>query len=201
MRKVSELLSFSSFKQMLRRWSILPAGAESKSRDLSGFSDLGARIGEDNESLRNLLLDTEDQFGAIHELEDTFRKLVQPLHGVFTTLEKEKANNSSLNGSLTTLRFSHEQLHGDFSKLSKKSSELESANQDLTQKMETALQKGRDSEADRSKVSHELASTRATLAATTKQLEDQINKVDVFGAEKARLIQRADAAEIGRAHV
>jgi crescentin len=193
MRKVSDLLSFSSFKQMLHRWSLLPAGAESKS--LSGFSDLGARIGEDNESLRNLLLDTEDQFGAIHELEDTFRKLVQPLHGVFTALEKEKANNSSLNGSLATLRFSHEQLRRDFQELSKKSSELESANQDLTQKMETALQKGRDTEADRSKVSHELVSTRATLAATTKQLADQIGKAEVFGAEKARLIQRADAAD------
>jgi chromosome segregation ATPase len=193
MRKVSELLSLSSFKQILRQWSILPAGEESKS--LSGFSDLGARIGEDNESLRNLLLDTEDQFGAIHELEDTFRKLVQPLHGVFTTLEKEKANNSSLNGSLATLRSSHEQLHRDFLELSKKSSELESANQDLTQKMETALQKARDTEADRSRVSHELASTRATLAATTKQLADQINKADVFNQEKARLIQRADAAD------
>ena len=193
MRKVSDLLSFSSFKQMLHRWSLLPAGAESKS--LSGFSDLGARIGEDNESLRNLLLDTEDQFGAIHELEDTFRKLVQPLHGVFTTLEKEKANNSSLSGSLATLRFSHEQLRRDCQELSKKSSELESANQDLTQKMETALQKGRDTEADRSKVSHELVSTRATLAATTKQLADQIGKAEVFGAEKARLIQRADAAD------
>ena len=139
MRKVSELLSVSSFKQMLDRLSILPAGWSRSSDSHLGFTDLGARIGEDNESLRNLLLDTEEQFGAIHELEATFRKLVEPLQGVFKTLEKEKANSSSLNGSLATLRLSHEQLHRDFLELSKKSSELESANQDLTQKMETAL--------------------------------------------------------------
>ena len=194
MRKVSEL-SFSSFKQMLHRLSILPTGWSRSSDPHLGFSDLGARIGEDNESLRNLLLDTEHQFGAIHELEDTFRKLVEPLHGVFTTLEAEKANNSSLTGSLATLRLSHEQLHRDFLELSKKASELEGANQDLTQKMEIALQKGRDTEADRARIGDELASTRATLAATTKQLADQINKADVFGAEKARLVQRADAAD------
>jgi chromosome segregation ATPase len=61
--------------------------------------------------------------------------------------------------------------------------------------MEIALQKGRDTEADRARVGHELASTRATLAATMKQLADQISKADVFSAEKARLIQRADAAD------
>jgi crescentin len=193
MRKVSDLLSFSGFKQHQ------PSTEESESREpsppVSGFADLGARIGEDNESLRNLLLDTEHQFGAIHELEDTFRKLVQPLHSVLITLEQEKADNSSLNGSLTMLRFTHEQLHSDFLELSKKSSETETANQDLSQKLEIALQKGRDSEADRSNVSNELASTRATLAATTKQLAEQTNKIDVLNNEKARLMQRADAAE------
>src|SRR4051794_23033312 len=118
MRKVSDLLSFSAIRQVQQHSSAVPAQDESASGEsnssLSGFADLGARIGEENESLRNLLLDTEHQFGAIHELEDTFRKLVQPLHTVLTTLEQQKAINSSLNGSLATLRFSHEQLHREF---------------------------------------------------------------------------------------
>src|SRR4051812_42708798 len=122
MRKVSDLLSLYGFKQL--RSSTEASESRELSPALPGFADLGARIGEDNESLRNLLLDTGHQFGAIHELEDTFRKLVQPLHSVLITLEREKANNSSLNGSLGTLRFRHEQLHSDFLELSKKSSEM-----------------------------------------------------------------------------
>ncbi len=198
MRKVSDLLSFSGFKQTAHQSSTLPAGEASESSDanlrLSGFSDIGARIGEDNELLRNLLLDTEHQFGAIHELEDTFRKLVQPLHTVLMTLEHEKANNASLNGSLATLRFSHEQIHSDFLELSKKSSELESANQDLTQKLDAAQQKGRDIEGDRSKAINELASTRAALAATTKTLADETNRSASL-ARRSASCQRTDAAD------
>jgi len=48
----------------------------SASRDKMTFADLGARIGEDNEALRSLLIDTSHQLSTIDDLKDTFGKLV-----------------------------------------------------------------------------------------------------------------------------
>ncbi|MFL5077776.1 MAG: hypothetical protein ACJ8DS_21310, partial [Microvirga sp.] len=55
------------------------------SRDKMTFADLGARIGEDNEALRNLLIDTSHQLSTIDDLKDTFGTLVEPLSTLLPT--------------------------------------------------------------------------------------------------------------------
>ena len=62
-------------------------------RDKMTFADLGTRIGEDNEALRNLLIDTSHQLSTIDDLKETFGKLVDPLANLLTTLEQERATN------------------------------------------------------------------------------------------------------------
>ena len=39
------------------------------------LADVGARIGEDNEVLRNLLIDTTHHLGALDDLKETFNSL------------------------------------------------------------------------------------------------------------------------------
>src|SRR5258708_34819353 len=56
---------------------ILPGGAEERS-ELT-FADIGARIGEDDEKLRNLLIDTDRRMGALDDLKEAFRNLVEPI--------------------------------------------------------------------------------------------------------------------------
>jgi len=43
------------------------------------FADLGARIGEGNEALRNLLIDTDRRITALDDVKDAFRNLVEPI--------------------------------------------------------------------------------------------------------------------------
>ena len=74
--------------------------------DNAAFADIGERIGEDNEALRNLLIDTSHQLGAVDDHKATFSKLVHPLNNLLTTLEHEKADMASSRGALAAIRSS-----------------------------------------------------------------------------------------------
>src|SRR5260370_40338152 len=43
------------------------------------LADIGARVGAENETLRNLLIDTDRRIGALDDLKDAFRNLVEPI--------------------------------------------------------------------------------------------------------------------------
>jgi len=115
----------------------------SASRDKMTFADLGARIGEDNEALRSLLIDTSHQLSTIDDLKDTFGKLVDPLSNLLTTLEQERADNAGSQGALAAIRTSHEMLRAEFRTLEKRSSELEGDNERLGRDLEQAQQNAR----------------------------------------------------------
>src|SRR6266853_521445 len=74
------------------------------------LADIGARVGEENETLRNLLIDTDRRIGALDDLKDAFRNLVEPIGSSLRALEQEKTENFGLRNALTELRSSHESL-------------------------------------------------------------------------------------------
>ena len=48
--------------------------------NVENFSDVGSRMGEENEVLRNLLTDTGRKIGELDELKEAFDKIVQPFN-------------------------------------------------------------------------------------------------------------------------
>ena len=54
------------------------------------WAEIGSRIGSENEILRNLLVDTGRQVGALDDLKDAFGKLVDPINKTLRALEQEK---------------------------------------------------------------------------------------------------------------
>src|SRR5438132_2410684 len=80
------------------------------------LADIGTRVGEDNETLRNLLIDTDRRIGALDDLKVAFRSLVEPIHA----LEQEKTENVGLRNTLAELRTGHDSLRGDYGALEKR---------------------------------------------------------------------------------
>src|SRR5499427_4300216 len=60
------------------------------------LADIGARVGEENEALRNLLIDTDRRIGALDDLKEAFRNLVEPIGSALHALEQEKSENVGL---------------------------------------------------------------------------------------------------------
>jgi crescentin len=53
------------------------------------LSDVGSRIGEENEALRNLLSDTGRKIGELEQLKQAFDRLVTPFNSTLRALEQE----------------------------------------------------------------------------------------------------------------
>src|SRR5262249_60248227 len=67
------------------------------------LADIGARVGEENETLRNLLIDTDRRIGALDDLKDAFRNLVEPIGSALQALEPEKNDNVGFAHALTDI--------------------------------------------------------------------------------------------------
>jgi crescentin len=159
------------------------------------LADLGERLGSDNETLRNLLIDTGLQFRAIDELKETFTKLTDPLSKLLETLEQVKFDNASLLGSLNELRDNHATLRGDFDTLEKKSSALESDNRQLNCELTVTQQAAKDLDGERVKLVNEVATVRVAHATVQKQLGEESNLNRALNDEKRLLLERAESTD------
>jgi len=164
-------------------------------RDQTAFADLGARIGEDNETLRSLLIDTGHQLNTIDDLKKTFGKLVDPLNNLLTTLEQERADNAGSQGALAAIRTSHEMLRAEFQTLERKASELAAGNERLGRDLESAQQNARAFEEEKAKLNGELAAARGAMAMLVKQLGEEVANVRMLSEEKRLLAERSDNSE------
>jgi chromosome segregation ATPase len=199
MRKVSDFLSRAGVSSTSETVTVLPSKQPSTTRPeeiaRSPFANIGERVGEDNEALRHLLIDTGLQFDALDELKATFSKLVDPLHNMLGTLEQAKFDNASLRGALSELRTSHESLRDEFEELEKNSSNLASDHQRLTRELTSAQQSVEELEGEKVRLTGELSATRVTIANLEKQLGEEASNGRALGDEKRLLLERADVAD------
>ena len=63
---------------------------------VENLSDVGSRMGEENEVLRNLLTDTGRKISELDDLKEAFDKLVTPFNSTLRALEQEKSQTLSL---------------------------------------------------------------------------------------------------------
>jgi chromosome segregation ATPase len=159
------------------------------------FAEIGARIGADNEVLRNLLVDTGHQLNAIDDLKASFNRLTEPLHNVLTTLENERAEHAGSKGQLVALRHSHEALRADFQKLDARATELKADNERLNKSLSAALQKTSELESNRSELRTALGTARDAITTMTKQIEEHTARIRALSDEKDALIERTDAGD------
>ena len=199
MGTVSDLLSLAGAKSKSEVFPPQAANQPSADRPASAekatFADVGARIGEDNQALRNLLIDTSHQLSTIDDLKETFDKLVDPLSNLLTTLEQERANNAGSQGALAAIRTSHEMLRAEFQALEKKSSELEGDNVRLGRDLESAQQHARALDEEKGKLNSDVAAARGAMAMLVKQLGEEAGSAWLLSEEKKLLTERSDTSD------
>jgi len=91
---------------------------------IENLSDVGSRMGEENEVLRNLLTDTGRKIGELDDLKAAFDKLVAPFNSALRALEQEKSQTLSLSGMLAEARTAYETLRTEFYQVDRKATRL-----------------------------------------------------------------------------
>src|ERR1044071_4289192 len=133
-------------------------------------SDIGSRIGEENEALRNLLFDTGRKINELDELKSAFDKIVTPFNNTLRTLEQEKSQNLSLTGQLAESRAAYDKLRTDVYQVEKRATLLASENERLREDLELAREAVRGLESHRNDINSQIAAQNAQISELERQL-------------------------------
>ena len=159
------------------------------------LADIGTRVGEDNETLRNLLIDTDRRIGALDDLKVAFRSLVEPIGAALHALEQEKTENVGLRNTLAELRTGHDSLRGDYGALEKRAAELESTGEEVRRELTLTQQTARALDADKAELASEMVAARAEIANLESQLAQEAANGRALSEANQILIEHANAAD------
>jgi crescentin len=176
--------------------TLLPGkGPSGDDRPAEAWAEIGSRIGSDNEVLRNLLVDTGRQVGALDDLKDAFSKLVDPINKTLRALEHEKSDNVGLRGTLADVRASYEALRSEFNELGRRSAASETEIDRLRHELELAQQTARGAETSKMELSDELSIVRGRVAEVERQLLLETNNARALSDENHTLSSHSAAAD------
>ena len=149
-------------------------------------SDVGSRMGEENEALRNLLSDTGRKIGELDELKEAFDKLVAPFNSTLRALEQEKSQTLSLSGMLAEARAAYETLRTEFYQIESKATALEAEAERLREDLELSRESNRGLESARIELTDDLNARHAQITELERQLAQETTQRRTLAKPAAR---------------
>jgi chromosome segregation ATPase len=159
------------------------------------FTALGAQMGGENESLRNLLLDANAKIGELDSIKNAVGKLVDPVSKALRAFEAEKSEKISLQTVLNNTRTAYGKLRNEVAELEKKASFSEKECQALRQELATTQNLLRTLEAAKAEISIDIAARRAQVADLEVRLAQETGEANALREENRRLDERLSNAD------
>ena len=159
------------------------------------FLPMATQVGEDNESIRNLMIDVEHKVGELDSLKNSFGKLLDPVGKALRALEEAKSEKISLQGALNNIRITNNKLRGDLETTEKKVAVLDSECSRLREILAVAQQKMSSVETTRVEQTNELATRRVQVADLQRRLQQQGAELQVARDEYRRLSERVTQSD------
>lgn len=157
--------------------------------------DVAERIGSENETVRNLLMEIDVRFGAIENLRDSFEKVVEPLYKMADALGQETLQNAELRLSLSELRVSHQALGSEQQKLLERTSRLEEENRLLSDELNRVREAKAALDGDKLALTAEVSTLCSSLAGVEKELHSKTSDVVSITEDRRLLNERHLASE------
>ncbi|MCF8478632.1 MAG: hypothetical protein K9G60_16515 [Pseudolabrys sp.] len=151
------------------------------------FSSLGAQIGGDNETLRNLLLDANAKIGELDAIKAAVGKLADPVSKALRAYEAEKSEKISLQTVLNNTRTAYGKLRNEFAELEKKIAASEKDGNALRQELATTQNVLRTVEATKAEIAIDIAARRAQIADLEGRLAQETTETTTLREENRRL--------------
>ena len=158
-------------------------------------SDVGSRMGEENEVLRNLLTDTGRKIGELDDLKEAFDKLVAPFNSTLRALEQEKSQTLSLSGMLAEARTAYETLRTEYYQIEKKATAIEAEAEKLRDDLELSRESNRALESARLELTDELNARHAQINELDRQLTQETTQRRTLSEARRALQDQYDIGE------
>jgi chromosome segregation ATPase len=159
------------------------------------FTALGAQLGGENESLRNLLLDANAKIGELDSIKNAVGKLVDPVSKALRAFEAEKSEKLSLQTVLNNTRTAYGKLRNEVAELEKKANLSEKECRALRQELTTTQNLLRTLEATRAEIAIDIAARRAQIVDLEARLAQEAGEGKALREENRRLDERFSATD------
>jgi chromosome segregation ATPase len=159
------------------------------------FTALGAQLGGENESLRNLLLDANAKIGELDSIKNAVGKLVDPVSKALRAFEAEKSEKISLQTVLNNTRTAYGKLRNEVAELEKKANLSEKECQALRQELTTTQNLLRTIEATKAEIAIDIAARRAQIVDLEARLAQETGEGKALREENRRLDERYSVAD------
>jgi len=159
------------------------------------FTALGAQLGGENESLRNLLLDANAKIGELDGIKNAVGKLVDPVSKALRAFEAEKSEKISLQTVLNNTRTAYGKLRNEVAELEKKANLSEKECLALRQELTTTQNLLRTLEATKAEIAIDIAARRAQIVDLEARLAQETGEGKALREENRRLDERFSAAD------
>jgi chromosome segregation ATPase len=155
----------------------------------------GAKIGEENEALRNLLVDAGMKIRQFDDYKNIFINLIEPATQALRTLEHEKTSNIDLRRKLEQSVVRCDEFRARTHELETRHAILIGENEKLRQELDLSRQAARDAERSRAEFANENLIKRSAIADLERQLSLETARVNTLSDDNQRLRDETVAAE------
>src|SRR5665213_890394 len=157
------------------------------------FSALGAQIGGDNETLRNLLVDANAKIAELDSIKAAVGKLADPVSKTLRAYEAEKSDKISLQTLLNNTRAASGKARNDLAEFEKKIAASEKDCNALRQDLATTQNLLRTAEATKAEIAIDSAARRAQVIDLEGRLAHETGENAALRDENKRLDERLTA--------
>jgi crescentin len=157
--------------------AIKPSEPQESAVDLDEelFSSIGAQLGSNNETLRNLLLNANHKISELDTIKEAVAKLVSPVSKALRDFETEKADKINLQAALSNTRTAYGKLRNEVTDLEKRATKAEREAEQLRKDLTFAENAAKALETVRGELAVDIAQRRAQIA----DLEGRLNQEGV----------------------
>ena len=154
------------------------------------FLPIVTQLGEENETVRNLLIDAEHKVSELDAIKRAIGRLVDPVSKTLRALEEAKSEKIGLQGALNNTRIANSKLRSELGAAEKRVATLDSECSRLREIVTVTQQKLSALEITKAEQTTELTARRAQVVDLQRRVQQQGAELQVARDEHRRLSER-----------
>jgi chromosome segregation ATPase len=159
------------------------------------FSPIATLLGQENEAVRNLLLDAEHKIGELETIKRSIGKLVEPVSKTLRAYEETKSEKLSLQGALNSTRVAYDKLRVDLTATEKKAAASDAEAARLRDLVAVAQQSVAALERTKAEQLAELSARRTHIAELQRHAQQIDSELQLTRDENRRFGERIANAD------
>ena len=159
------------------------------------FFPLATQLGQENETVRNLLIDAEHKISELDNIKRSIGKLVDPVSKTLRAFEETKSEKLSLQNTLNSTRLTNGKLRDELNSAEKRATSLETECGRLREIVVVAQQSVESLEATKTEQISELTARRSQIADLQRRVQEQGNDLQITRDENRRMNERTASAD------